>query len=202
MADGLEETEDPEFLDDLRRLVEEQRVYASFREIGPKEGKEIDVVRDLMESLAASGSLSYTDVRPSPKDPPDCLASDPSGGLVAIEVTELVSEEAVRSNEILRRELGRRPDITEIRMAQWSPGAFITHLAGLLSEKDSKALHGGPFEEYVVVVHTADPLLEWRAAERWLISHSFGEFSQISSAYLLFSYHPGIGYPFLALPLR
>ncbi len=191
-----------ELADELDRIVNQERVYASFRERGPKELKEVDVARDLLDSLTAVSEHAYRNLQPSPQDPPDCVAINEREQAVAIEVTEFVSEGAVRLNEAERRKLGRRPDVTELLMAQWTRDEFIAHVASLLAEKDGKILIGGPFEEYVVVVHTDEPLLEWKAAEGWLSSQMFGPFKQVSSAYLLFSYHPGIGYPFVPLQVR
>lgn len=183
-------------------LIERQRVYASFRELGPKEIKEADVVRDLLQVLRAPDGEPYRDLRLAQKDPPDCIALNQRGESVAIEVTEFVSEEAVRLNEHTRRRLDRRPEIHEMVMAQWTCDDFVQHLRGVLAGKDEKTLHGGPFKEYVVIVHTDEPLLVWTVVEEWLAKEAFGPFRQITSAHLLFSYHPGQGYPVVPLQVH
>src|SRR5690606_9647908 len=109
-----------DILDEMDRVIGRQPTYASFRELGPKQVKELEVVRDLFNSLKVEGGLRYRDLRLAPEDPPDCVALTADGKPVAIEVTEFVSQEAVRINEVERRRLGRRPKITELAMAQWS----------------------------------------------------------------------------------
>jgi hypothetical protein len=185
----------------LDQIIERQRTYAAFRELGPKELKEVDTVRDLFNSLKESGDLQYRGLRGSLADPPDCIAVNGLGHCVGIEVTEFVSEEAIRLNEAQRRKLGRRPEIREMVMAEWTEVAFLDHMTALLDDKDAKVLIGGPFAEYIVVVHTDEPLLIRRHVEAWVADHVFGPHGQITAAYLLFSYEPGSGYPFVQLQL-
>ncbi len=189
-------------VDELADVVDRRRIYASFREVGSKEFKEVDAVRDLLGSLKAAGDVEYRDVSAAPKDPPDFIAVNRKGQAVAVEVTEFVSEEAVRLNEAERRRLGRRPDITEMQMAQWTEQAFVGHMRELLQGKDRKTLNGGPFEEYLLVLHTDEPLLVRSEVEGWIPSHSFGPYAQITAAFLLFSYEPGRGYPFVPIQLK
>jgi len=185
----------------LDQVIARQRTYAAFRELGPKELKEVDAVRDLFNSLEEGGGLQYRGLRGSLADPPDCIAVNGLGHCIGIEVTEFVSEEATRLNEAQRRKLGRRPGITEMVMAEWTEVGFLDHMTALLDDKDAKALIGGPFAEYIVVVHTDEPLLVRRQVESWVAKHVFGPHTQITSAYLLFSYEPGLGYPFVQLQL-
>lgn len=189
-------------LDELADVVDRARIYASFREVGSKELKEVGAVRDLLTSLNAANEVEYHDFSAAPKDPPDCIAVNRHGQAVAVEVTEFVSEEAVRRNEAARRELDRRPDITEMQMAHWTEQAFVLHVNKLLEEKDGKSLNGGPFEEYLLVIHTDEPLLVRSEVEDWIATQTFGPYNQITAAFLLFSYEPDQGYPFVPFQLK
>src|SRR2546421_4650009 len=105
---------DGPLMDDLRALIERKRAYASLREGGTKRQKEFGVLADLLESMSAAGKHRYTDPAVVLDDPPDCTVRTLAGGLVAVEVSEFVSQAAIEGNERIRRELKRRPTIEEM----------------------------------------------------------------------------------------
>jgi len=187
--------------DDIRSLVERQRAYASFRTGGTKEQIELDAVTDLIESMQARGMSRYQNPRSRLEDPPDCAANNLDGQPVAIEVTELVSEAAVAMNEAARSGRAQFPALDRMVIARWDEMLFIAHLDSVLTRKDQKTLIGGPYAEYVVLVHTDEPLLVRSTVEMWLSNRTFGPYHQITRAYFLFSYEPGNGYPFIELAL-
>jgi hypothetical protein len=113
----------------------------------------------------------------------------PRGGTVAIEIAELVSEEAVR-----------RTAAGEQVVRVWRPGDVISSVSTLLQRKDTKTFHGGPFSKTLVCLFTDEPTLTFEAARTELTSAKFGPFRQITGAFLLFSYQPGTkSYPVLTL---
>jgi len=82
----------------------------------------------------------------------------------------------------------------------WDGAGLVAAVEALLREKDGKTLHGGPFAEYLVVLHTDDYMLDHAEAEEWLRGHTFGGLRQVTGAYLLFSYVPAIdGCPHIRL---
>jgi hypothetical protein len=87
--------------------------------------------------------------------------------------------------------------------ATWDRPQFLGKLQGRLSDKDSKVLKGGPYDEYTVLVHTDEPALTADIVEQWLSDYLFAKPTQIHRAYLLLSYDPRRrGYPYFRLGWR
>jgi hypothetical protein len=188
--------------DDLAELVRRRRLYASLREGGTKEQKELGALTDLIESMKRAGESVYRDPANSPVDPPDCTARTMSGELVAVEVTEFVSQQAIEINERAKRAAGGQPRPRDLVYCQWNKEDFLSHVTAQLREKDSKTYLGGPYAEIIVLIHTDESFLFRADCEKWLAGQSFGPFTQINTAFLLCPYEPPIGYPYLRLPLR
>ena len=188
--------------EDLKAVVERTRVYASLHEGGTKRQKELGVLNDLLEGMEREGCATYSQPAVSPLDPPDCIAKNSLGNVVAFEITEFVSQDAVQINERARPERGKRPTIDRMVMATWSEESVIAHVRSLLDAKDKKKYLGGPFAEHIAVIHTDEPLLIRADVEKWLAGKSFGPYRQLTSAYFLYSYEPGKGYPFQSLRFR
>jgi hypothetical protein len=168
---------------DIERLIEiaaRSRKYAPFFEWPDKEQKELGVAEELVSGLNASAGLGLRNLRVQRPDPPDCVCNDPSGNLVAIEVAEIVCEEATRLNA-----QGK----SVYRM--WRPGDLAAKINIRLSEKDGKTFHGGPFASIAVCLFTDEPALTVDLATQELSSVIFGPYKQVTAAYLLFSYDPG-----------
>lgn len=188
-------------VDELKALISKQRAYASFFKGGTKEQEELTVVCDLLKSMTARGKRKFFEPRASATDPPDCIARSADGSAVAIEVTEVVCEEAVRINAQRDREAKRRMERGVALMRKWEQQEFIAHIANRLADKDTKKLIGGPYGTYVVVMHTDEPELEKDKCEAWLRGQTFGPFRQVRDAYLLFSYMPKLGYQYIRIEI-
>jgi hypothetical protein len=159
--------------------------YAAFFEWHDRPRKELGIVERLVES----GIVSWRSPQSFSPDPPDCTCVNDAGDAVGVEVVELVSAEAAALNA-----KGERA------MRWWDPGDVTFHVAELLHRKDSKTYHGGPYGELAVCIFTDEPLLIQSEARAELEAAKFGPFKQLTSAYLLFSYVPGQGYPVVRLP--
>ena len=163
--------------------------YAGFFEWFDQGRKELGVVEELLESLNSAGA-SLSSPRLQRPDPPDCVCRDARGNNVAIEVTEVVCEEAARLT-------AQGHDVMRV----WKPGELREHVAARLSDKDSKHFNGGPFAETVVCLFTDEPMLTPPQVQEELRAASFGPFNQVTAAYLVMSYDPGTkSYP--VVPLR
>lgn len=177
---------------DIERLTEiaaRTRKYASFFEWPDKDGKELGVVEELVSGLNDLG-LKLRNFRVQRPDPPDCVGEDQNGNFVAVEVAEIVCEDAVRLN-------AQGHNVYRA----WRPGDLSAAITVRLSEKDTKTFHGGPFSTIAVCLFTDEPALTVDIAKRELASVTFGPYKQIDAAYLLFSYDPGSkSYPLV--PLR
>src|SRR5215470_3071984 len=105
--------------------------YASFFEWHDRGQKELGVVEELVIALNRSTKLALREAREFSPDPPDCVCLDAAGEPVAIEVAEVVCEEAARRNaqgfHVYRH---------------WRPGELAAHVSRELADKDSKVFHG------------------------------------------------------------
>lgn len=149
---------------DIERLIDiatRTRKYASFFEWPEKERKELGVVEELVSSLNVSG-LGLRNLRVQRPDPPDCVCDDPNGKPVAIEVAEIVCEDAARLNA---------QGHTVYRA--WRPGDLAEKINARLAEKDAKIFHGGPFASVAVCLFTDEPALTVDFAKRELSSVTF-----------------------------
>ncbi len=161
------------------------RDYANFFEYPDRDRKELGILEELIRSLNDAGGPYFSDPASHTPDPPDCVARNAAGQLVAFEITEVVSQAAV--------ELDARGDKV---LALWEPGDLTTVIEHRLATKDAKRFQGGPYDEIVVVLHTDEFYLSVEAAESELEGTSFGPFTRIGDAYLIFSYSPQTkGYP-------
>lgn len=165
------------------------RRYASFFEWPNKQLKELGIVDELLTSLGSNGP-QLSDARANSPDPPDCVCLDAAGNEVAVEVVELVSEEAVRRN-------ARGEDVYR----WWKPEDIRMALGALLSRKDAKSFHGGPYQDIVVLIFTDEPVLSAVEVREALAGVEFGPLRQVTLGFLMFSYMPSKGYEVIHLPL-
>ena len=168
------------------------KTYASFFEWHEKGIKELGVVESLAEALSAAHGARLQSIREFAPDPPDCVAHNEQGELVAIEVAEVVCQLATKltaqGEAVYRR---------------WRSGEFAGQVAEQVLNKDQKVFHGGPYTEIIVCLFTDEPLMTHEVARSELDGLSVGPVSQVTSAYLLFSYDPKVkGYPVIQVPLR
>lgn len=150
--------------------------------------EEINVVEMLFASMQADGALEMSGLRSRGRgnDPPDCEAIDLAGRRVAIEVTELVDGKVIQAF---------KSGATDA-VAQWDRNRFFETLLSLLVQKDSRffKLKGAPYEGgYVVVIFTDEPMLPADRVASWLVGHAFSGLGQVTRAFLLLSYDPGLG---------
>lgn len=99
-------------------------------------------MQDFVSGLSRHG-LRWRTPRTNEPDPPDCVCINESGDLVGIEVVEFVSREAVERN-----------NLGEDVWCRWVPEDIERQISSLLSGKDQKTFHGGPYSEIAVLMHT------------------------------------------------
>lgn len=168
------------------------RKYASFFEWTDKPVKELGVVEELLTALNKELHLGLHSLQNFEPDPPDCICFNAGNHLVAIEVVEVVCQEAVRLN-------AQGNDVYRL----WKQGELASHIAKLLSRKDGKTYHGGTYTEVMVCLFTDELTLTPDFVRDELKSVIFGPYNQLSSAFLLFSYDAtSRTYPILQLNLN
>jgi hypothetical protein len=168
------------------------KTYASFFEWHDKGRKELGVVEELLVALNRTAGLRLHSPKEYSPDPPDCICLDGSGKSVAIEVAEVVCREAARLNA-----QGRAV------YRSWQAGELLSQVAHVLNGKDAKTFHGGPYQAIIACLFTDEPALTVTQATAELSGQLFGPFTQLTAAYLLFSYDPGSQtYPVVKLGVR
>lgn len=117
----------------------DKRKYASFFEWHDKARKELGVTEELLTALnaAASATCYHSPVIHTP-DPPDCVCLNAGNESVAVEVVEVVDQQAIHLNEM-----------GQSVYRVWNLGELAEHVRELLRRKDAKVFHGGPYAETI-----------------------------------------------------
>jgi hypothetical protein len=179
------------WIEKLRDRLAHRRKYAPFFDWHEKSRKELGVVEQLVRTMEARGEVEYRSLRCWSQDPPDCIGKDNTGKTVAFEVTELVSEEAVRMNQ-----KGRQV------YRDWRPAEVVNRIDEILKDKDSKVYSGGPYCRIAVLIHTAEQVISFEEYGHILAEHTFGPLKQVTEAFLLMHYDPRLGNcPYIRLSL-
>jgi hypothetical protein len=149
------------------------KTYADFFEWPDKPRKELGVVERLLGALGPG----WHSPRIQQPDPPDCVCLDSAGGRIGIEVVEVVCAEATA-----------RTARGESVMRLWAPGEITEHIRGLLAKKDTRNYLGGPYKQLVACLFTDEFDLDFEEVRAELADTKFGPLTQLSAAYLVFSY--------------
>src|SRR5713101_4340127 len=121
-----------------------RRDYASFWQWAEKGIKECEIMRDFLRARDVLGLPSYTEVKACKPPLPDFIARDKNGYVTAVELTELVSQEAIQANiGASRRE--------ERVYRDWTEDEVIAVIEERLAIKDSKKYQEGSYDELHVV---------------------------------------------------
>ena len=112
------------------------------------------IVDSLKESLEKANAAFFNSLvaRGRGNDPPDCEAMLFEGGRLGIEVTELVDAEAIMAHKSGNTD----------HLAEWGEYKLINSITQRLEVKDvSKNIKGGPYDLYMLVIHTDEPVLNF-----------------------------------------
>ena len=164
-----------------------KRKYAAFHYWHDKKIQEWGIISDLIEGMSFNGKqLFHSPISHTP-DPPDCIVQDTEGNKIAVEISELVSQEAIEQN-IKGNEV----------YYDWQPKECIEKVQSILDNKDTKVFHGGPYSKKVILIHTDEPILRGKEYKEEIRNSLFNPLKQIDEAYILFSYDPEIRtHPFI-----
>lgn len=180
----------------MQEACDRARGYADFFDYPPdRDVAEVGVLESFAESLASDRAGFFTTLqgRGRGNDPPDCEALNLAGERIAIEVTELVSAEAIEATKASN----------VLYWREWDKLALLSRLKDALNAKDSKypKLKGGPYPGgYVVVIHTDEPLLSTEFIHSAIDQQTFCV-EHMSRAFLLLSHRSG-WCPYFELALR
>ena len=128
------------------------------------------------------------------QDPPDCEAII-DGCLTGIEVTELVHQPTLERSlkAIKQRAAGKEPGPNKSEaFFVWEREDLLHALQTRIDTKDRSKLKGGPYDRYILVIHTNEMFLETDKVEQWLRQATF-EARRITDVLLGLSYDPRHG---------
>ena len=126
--------------------------------------------------------------RPANQDPPDC-EGNLDGRWSGVEVTELVHQKA----------LERSIKHSEAYFL-WNRSDLIAEIQDRIDAKEAAHLKRGPYERYVLVIHSDEFILSRIAATEFLQGAKFRA-KMITDVFLGLSYEPGFGIPTFRLDL-
>jgi hypothetical protein len=122
------------------------------------------------------------------EQPPDCEAML-DGRFSGVEVTELLHrktfERSLKAKKL--RKAGEEPTRSEAYF-DWNRGSLLAALQALIDVK-SCPWQGGPYERYVLVIHTGEIVLDRDTVGRFLEGASFHA-TFITDVFLRLPYHP------------
>jgi hypothetical protein len=149
--------------------------------------------QQIATEILRQGGVEVTNLVSRREDPPDCEATL-DGHFSGIEVTELVHqkvlERALRASK--DRQSGKEPERPEAYFI-WDRKDFLSKLQALIDAKDQiSKIRGGPYERYVLVIHTDEFFLDRGTVDHFLDGAMFRA-RFITDALLGLSYHPSDG---------
>jgi hypothetical protein len=133
----------PGFADELISIMNKLRKHRSFWLWPKKPVMERGIVREFLDSMHHDGDMRYRNARSVNDDWPDCEVDDERGNTVAVEVTELADEEAVR-----------RAQWGEMDFSYWTDGEIKEQVRSILARKNLRSSHGGLYSKVILVIHT------------------------------------------------
>jgi hypothetical protein len=196
---NMDTQEEKEIIARIKEALARSRGYADFFSWPlNRDLEEYDIVKIFCEALEKANCLflkiDSLKIRGRGNDPPDCEAKDFLGNRIGIEVTELVDSAAIKAFMN-----GRLYD-----WAEWDRDKLIRAIDERLEAKDRiDNVKGGPYESYIVVIHTDEPNLNTEYVGDLLRDVKFANRKLIDRAFLLLSFDAWIkSYPYVELEFR
>jgi hypothetical protein len=135
------------------------------------------------------------------EDPPDCEGTL-DGRWSGVEVAELVDRETLARSikAVTERAAGHEPELPEAYFV-WNRDTLIDAIQDLIDSKDAAKLKGGPYERYVLVIHSNEFFLSRIAVTEFLRGAKFRAQQLITDVIIGLSYEPEFGIPTFRLDL-
>jgi len=180
-----------DFVNDIVKIILRLRKSAAFWEWPDKSAKELEIVKNLLDSMERDGIKHYRNPRSLKDNWPDCTIENESGNSIAVEVTELVDEEVIQ-----------RCQQGEAVYRLWTDEDIVDEVKKRLIGKDLKSFHGNLYSKVILVIHTDEFEL---IASRLFPALGKGEFPvlrNIEEVFVICSYDPKTkSYPYYQIPL-
>lgn len=185
--------------DDLSKLIETNtRPWNSFWSWRDKPIGEHGAASEILQR--AGVNIVGLTSRPQNEDPPDCEGIL-DGQWSGVEVTELVHQKTLERSikAVKQRAAGREPERPEAYFA-WGRDDLTAAIQVLIDGKDVARLKGGPYERYVLVIHTDEFFLSRETVNHYLRGVKF-RCQLITDVIIGLSHEPGFGIPTFRLDL-
>lgn len=134
------------------------RKHASFFEAGRDYQciMELEVARELADSLVASGSMEIEEVTPG-DDPPDCIFILADGRKFAVEVTELVNRVAIEAH------VKNNYSVYRQELFDWDQNSTRDRIMERLAAKSKSAIkYHADHDQSIVLMYTDEMMLHGR----------------------------------------
>jgi hypothetical protein len=149
-----------------------------------KRRAELGVVRKLASFLADREGLALHRIELIKDDPPDVLLETIEGQRIAVEVTELVSEEAAQ----LHRHRVKTGEGDPYAHAIWTANSLAAKLSKMIATKEDKlARRAESFDSIILAIVTDEPMITVDLAEKTL-GICKPSLTQIDRSFLLLGY--------------
>jgi len=173
----------------MRKARSLPRKHANFFNWHDKETKELAICSEFVQFLINEHGESFDSIDLG-DDPPDCVAKFEENE-VAIEIVELVDQNAIEVQIRLNKEYSSQEP--------WTTARMMKHLNKLIQQKDNpseKQQLKKVYSRYIVLIHTDEPELMVGDFDRLFKKGAIQSTELVNEAYLLFSYDSAIkGYP-------
>jgi len=181
-----------QYVDDQKRL---SRKHASFFYAGRKyKGTdEISIAEEFVPTFERLFGIEVFYVIPG-DDPPDIVFDVGGSRGFAIELTELVNQEAITAQIRNDQEWYAREQLN------WNSQNTCDRIERILEKKQEGAQRvSRMYERYIVLLHTDEIMLTSNQVARFTYEQSWPAYPYIDDAYVICSYEPGKGYPVVKL---
>ena len=171
-----------EFVKDVKKQA---RKHASFFHYPRKyeKTKELSIALRFFEGLGTKEGIKFSNVK-NGGDPPDITAVSSSGDEIALELTELVNEDAINSQIH-----GKRNYFS--KLACWNESNAMLAVQNIINKKsNSLEVIQDDYSTIILLIFTDEPKLPFTRVQKFVESHLWEIPSNITEAYILFSFTP------------
>jgi len=166
----------------LRQSAARARGYADFFDWPDKSVKEWGIAQTFVQELQRSGGPTICGGTQHPggvNHAPDLQITTQNGETWGVEITELVSQEAIEATKC-----------GSSVFALWSDEELIAQVDALVARKDRpQKIKGGPYDRYLLLVHVDEAMLNRERLESAFVYHGFRT-HLIDEICVLLSYEP------------
>ncbi|MBC8210404.1 MAG: hypothetical protein H8E21_05000 [Gammaproteobacteria bacterium] len=172
-----------ELIEDVKKQI---RKHASFFHYPRKyeKTKELSIAIRFFEGLRSLEGRKFRNIK-NGDDPPDIMAFNSLGEKIALELTELVNEDAINSQI-----QGKRSYFSEV--VSWDKDNTLDEIQNIINKKSKslEAVYSDAYSAVFLLLFTDEPKLPFKRVNQFVNNHNWEIPLNINEAYILFSYTP------------